>query len=794
MKRYGMRFACICTGLLLAFGVVCTNVFAAEVTDEAVLNVMAQLEAIDTLQQIQDNRSLYSVADKYKYYDVTTTNTATATAHETARAAYEAYVNEMFTLRAAAKQAYEALTDAQKAQIDPALVDKLANQLPTVFRKKSYSVTPRGGAYTFEAVGGEKGFAYEVSNHMVGGQIAQSFLLVNTADGKTEWTPNGPYVCGESNYEVTYCCDVQTPLVWGTDYRRINLEDSNYYGSAAAKKIRAILQNAYPFITVEEMRADLRAAGYDPDFVNALTRADMIAAVQMAVWTYSNNTDFAEGGNGYFASISVDKNSGSYFTPLHDYTNECWEWYPGAGQRSYDARTEYRVNSLVYYLCNLQGVEAREDQIVISQVEVARTELLPGQTEEYRVGMNVYLNHSVGSNDALTVTVTSFRPAEDGSIVVTDRISLPVSKSDVLKLSVKANSGDTIQVEMEGTQDLGKGVYFYEPEGGREVSQCLVGVASGETNVYAEESFVFEETVGRSGLRIYKTEMGTGRPISDITFRIYRASDAADRLSQMPMEEEVLQYAVPENLAASVTTDATGYGAIALEPGCYLVVEVHNQEKIKEPVAPFYLVLPMQEETTSADGTVITETVEVLSLFPKNEVLPAPEGDIVTPPAPDKVVGRFEIVKHDAAEENRLLSGAQFFVYRAATADDTEAITVTCDGVQYTVVPVIMDGAALILETDQAGKAVSPDLDCGTYYLVEKKAPAGYILSKEAVSVQVLPDAMTAAEALKISNQRGSILPETGGVGTTVFFILGGGLMLIAVILLVTKRRMRNYK
>lgn len=177
MKRYGVRFACICAGLLLTIGFICMNVFAAEVTDEAVLNVISQLEAIDTLQQIQDNRSLYSVASKYKYYDVTTTNAAVITAHETARANYEAYVNEMFARRAAAKQAYDALTDAQKAQIDAGLVDKLNAKLSTVFRQKSYSVTPREDVYTFEAVSGEKGFAYEVSNHMVGGQIAQSFLI-----------------------------------------------------------------------------------------------------------------------------------------------------------------------------------------------------------------------------------------------------------------------------------------------------------------------------------------------------------------------------------------------------------------------------------------------------------------------------------------------------------------------------------------------------------------------------------------------------------------------------------------
>ena len=46
------------------------------------------------------------------------------------------------------------------------------------------------------------------------------------------------------------------------------------------------------------------------------------------------------------------------------------------------------------------------------------------------------------------------------------------------------------------------------------------------------------------------------------------------------------------------------------------------------------------------------------------------------------------------------------------------------------------------------------------------------------------------AAALKIQNNKGTELPSTGGMGTTLFYIGGGILVLAAVILLVTKRRM----
>ena len=42
----------------------------------------------------------------------------------------------------------------------------------------------------------------------------------------------------------------------------------------------------------------------------------------------------------------------------------------------------------------------------------------------------------------------------------------------------------------------------------------------------------------------------------------------------------------------------------------------------------------------------------------------------------------------------------------------------------------------------------------------------------------------------EIENQSGTVLPETGGIGTTIFYVVGAILVLGAGIILVTKRRM----
>lgn len=792
MKKAISRIFSLLLVLFTAVSILPHTVRASEVTDQAVSAVISQLESIDTLQQMQDKRSQYTANS---HYDANTTDTATIADHEAARAGYESYINEMFAARIAAQQAYNALSESQKAQIDASLVAKLDTYLPTTFHTGTYAVTPGNNEYTFEAVKADFGQAYEVSNHMVSGQIPQTFILVDTADGATSWTPSGMYVCGESNYEVTYCCDVETGLEYGTHYKRLNLEDSNYYGTIAAQHIRAILQNSYPFLSLEQMKANLKAGGLNAAFVDSLTRADIIAAVQMAIWTYANAGDGAAQGLGYFASIDIPKNTGIYFTPLHDYTNESWVWFPGKRQRSFDARAEYRVNTLGYYLCNLDGVAAPNDQIVISDVKVTRAELLPGADNTFNIGMYVFLNHGGSDQDNLRVTVTSYHTNADGSTSITAQNAQTVGGRTTLEMSVNAIPGDNIHVVVEGTQKLARGVYFYEPEGGRDVSQSLVGVGEGETQVRAEETFVFTENVSKQGLRIYKTENGTGLPLSDITFTIYNVVPGENEtVSETPTAEEIALYKTEANKVASVTTDETGYASLELGNGIYLIVEEHNTELIKSPVHPFYIMLPMNQVIENEDGTTSTEMVSIVSVYPKNETVTPPEEPPVIPTPPDNVTGKFEILKYDALDQAMVLSGAEFEVYRAATMEDTNTQTITCNGIPYAVVPVTVGGEILVLTTDDNGRATSPALSCGTYFLVETKAPNGYNLLEEAVSVTVVSSEMTTTTTKEIANQRGSILPETGGTGTTCFWILGSILVTGSIVLLITKKRMGFYE
>lgn len=85
----------------------------------------------------------------------------------------------------------------------------------------------------------------------------------------------------------------------------------------------------------------------------------------------------------------------------------------------------------------------------------------------------------------------------------------------------------------------------------------------------------------------------------------------------------------------------------------------------------------------------------------------------------------------------------------------------------------------------------------GTYLLEEITAPDGYNKLKEDVDVVIEGKDKTAVMngttwdegGVQITNLNGTELPETGGIGTTLFYIVGGLLIVGAAVLLITKKR-----
>lgn len=81
-------------------------------------------------------------------------------------------------------------------------------------------------------------------------------------------------------------------------------------------------------------------------------------------------------------------------------------------------------------------------------------------------------------------------------------------------------------------------------------------------------------------------------------------------------------------------------------------------------------------------------------------------------------------------------------------------------------------------------------LEAGTYYLKELQAPEGYVCSSEVVKIVVSEE--SDGENIVHASFANSLIPHTGGMGTTIFSIVGGVLIAMAGTVFVISRRRRR--
>jgi fimbrial isopeptide formation D2 family protein/LPXTG-motif cell wall-anchored protein len=166
---------------------------------------------------------------------------------------------------------------------------------------------------------------------------------------------------------------------------------------------------------------------------------------------------------------------------------------------------------------------------------------------------------------------------------------------------------------------------------------------------------------------------------------------------------------------------------------------------------------------------------------------------------PEVYTGGATLRKVDAGNEETLLPGAVFEVYRYATPAEVaaggDALT-HIPGVSGAVLQMsFFDNEALqgdkvtSATSDDQGKVTVYGLAYGEYLLVETKAPDGYNLLDGAVTISIDGTTHTAEKAVTVKNVSGSHLPATGGIGTAVYYVTGISLLLAAVVFLATGKR-----
>ena len=174
---------------------------------------------------------------------------------------------------------------------------------------------------------------------------------------------------------------------------------------------------------------------------------------------------------------------------------------------------------------------------------------------------------------------------------------------------------------------------------------------------------------------------------------------------------------------------------------------------------------------------------------------PTPPTETGKTPKDTVIVFTYKTVVNKVDQNGDALSGAAFALYK------------------------IVGGQEKLVKEYQAGTTTSFEftgLDDGDYVLKETKTPAGYnsiadvkftvtaehdilsdnpaltSLSGTAASGEITFTADKTAGSLttNVENKKGSILPSTGSLGTTLLYVIGAALVVGAGVLLVTKKRM----
>ncbi len=162
-------------------------------------------------------------------------------------------------------------------------------------------------------------------------------------------------------------------------------------------------------------------------------------------------------------------------------------------------------------------------------------------------------------------------------------------------------------------------------------------------------------------------------------------------------------------------------------------------------------------------------------------------------------------------KENTPLADAEFQLYKmdGTTKKYATFVATSTDSNVYKLTGWEADATkATTVKTPADGNIKFEGLDAGTYYLEETAAPVGYNKLTDPIKVEIkstLPaaggtasytvtynDTTPTDHIVRVENKAGAVLPSTGGMGTTLFYVVGGGLMVAAIVLLVTKKRMEN--
>ena len=444
---------------------------------------------------------------------------------------------------------------------------------------------------------------------------------VTNPDGSVEWWASPACVMNminpslidgrEADYPYAsipvYCVDGPTDAITGTAYRRVNLEESTYFSDEIAARLRAVVADAFPFekdmsVLTGKVNAWIDANDLSYEKIENLNEGEVISSVQSVIWVLANDGQFS-------STVYYDDDSRyGNLTCVYDYT----KYYE-------TANTADNIEALVRYLMALEGKESDAELVSPASFSNTALDFVKEADGTYTAIVSATVSDAVGMD--------LIASAEGKAVKATIEDGKDSYVMQITGLSAKV----AVELAIEGEQ-TGGDVYLFDPIGGREISQSMIGYDDSTLPVRASvtlepdrELVIHKYTPATpSGDAADGTQVEISdtiyKPLGNVQFSIYKVCtmeqylNGEAKLSKVPSADEIALYKTDANKVITLTTDANGYAAHNFgkdNDAIYMIVE-EPSAAVTKPVDPFYLAVPMTNPT--GDGWLYE-----INVYPKND-------------------------------------------------------------------------------------------------------------------------------------------------------------------------------
>ena len=552
-----------------------------------------------------------------------------------------------------------------------------------------------------------------------------------------------------NNVYKVYCIDNSKDVKDNSKYAVQNLEDANYYSTENANKIRNIVMNAYPFISIEEVRT---LTG-----IKTLTEEEAITGTQAAIWNYSNNKQ----------DMTLEGNA-----------NKLYTWYINLPNR-------------VYSKTNIANIDINKTINIVN--------------DKYEVTILYKINGKNTDGSDVNGKYSFDKKIEQLYKAKIEDLGKDSNGYNIVKIT-NIQKGAKFNFNIGAEQTLSKNAYLYEPEGGKDISQSLVGVKDDKTKISNSINIDLSasgytltlnkiDTLSLNGIGGAEFKISSNKEFTQNVITVTTKNDGTATIQGLNtgkwyvQETKAPEGYIPDNKTLEIYINEANI-TLDIKNSKYGSAEVLKIDENNNPIQGAKFTL--YNGNTILDKNIITTDlisdnngkINISNLLPGNYTLvetEAPDGYImnnefiyfeVKAYETTKIThinetvgyGEIDIVKKDAVTKQQL-NGAKIGIY-----SDSEFKN-------------------LIREVTTSSENIISinDLRPGTYYVKELEAPQGYLLDSAPKKVILEKNQKAQVEFLNSKNY------STAGNYANIL-ISGFSVLFIGIALMFINKRKINHK